>query len=302
MQPIAERAPPPVSESAPPKVNLTLRVLGRRLDVPHKGYHELDSIVAFAHDIADEIVLTPGPSHAVTTTGPFGGSIAGENLIAVSLACLAQAAPFLTLGAVQLIKNLPVAAGIGGGSADAAAVIRAVQRANSDAAATIDWNNIATRLGADVPVCLTSRAQRMTGIGQHLTAIEAFPELAAVLVNPQLPVPADKTAQVFRKLAAPPLTGTSSAASPHHFESRAALLAHMRTVGNDLLGSARLVVPAIDDVLSALTACPSCELAQLSGGGPTCFGIFPDMTAAHAAAATLSRAHPSWWIRASRLQ
>ncbi len=303
MQPIVERAPPPVSESAPPKVNLTLRVLGRRLDEPHKGYHELDSIVAFAHDIADEIVLTPGPSHAVTTTGPFGGSIAGENLIAVSLACLAQAAPFLTLGAVQLIKNLPVAAGIGGGSADAAAVIRAVRRANAHNAMTgIDWNVIAIGVGADVPVCLTSRAQRMTGIGQHLTAIEALPELAAVLVNPQLPVPADKTAQVFRKLAAPPLTGRSSAASPNHFVSRAALLSHMRTVGNDLLGSARLVVPAIGDVLSALNACPSCELAQLSGGGPTCFGIFPDMTAASAAVATISRAHPSWWIRASRLQ
>ena len=292
-------ASPPVSERAPPKVNLTLRVLGRRaLD----GYHELDSLVAFAHDLADEITLTPGPSRAVTTTGPFGGSIAGENQIGVTLACIAQAAPFLTLGAVHLEKNLPIAAGIGGGSADAAAVIRAVRRANTHNDLTgIDWSAIATRIGADVPVCLASRAQRMTGIGEHLTTVQALPELAAVLVNPQVPVPADKTAQVFRKLAAPPLTAQTLAPSPNHFATRAALLTHMRTIGNDLLAPARAIVPAIDDVLAALADCPSCELSQLSGGGPTCFGIFPDMTSAHTAAVALSQTHPSWWIRASRL-
>ncbi|MEQ1696555.1 MAG: 4-(cytidine 5'-diphospho)-2-C-methyl-D-erythritol kinase [Hyphomicrobiaceae bacterium] len=292
MQPIAERAPP--------KVNLTLRVLGRR---PDDGYHELDSLVAFAHDVADSVTFTPGPSCRVTTTGPFGGSIAGENLISVTLARIAHAAPHLTLGSVQLEKNLPIAAGIGGGSADAAAVIRAVQRANPQISGSngIDWTVIATGIGADVPVCLASSSQRMTGIGDQLTAIQALPELSVVLVNPQAPVPPDKTAQVFRKRAAPTLSSLPPAASPIYFESRAALLGHMHAVGNDLLTPARFVVPAIDAVLAALSAQPSCELAQLSGGGPTCFGIFPDMTAAHIAAAALSQSHPSWWIRASSL-
>ena len=284
----------PIVERAPPKVNLTLRVVGRRAD----GYHEIDSLVVFAHDLADIITLTPGQNQRVTTTGPFGGSIAGENLISVALARIAQAAPNLTLGTVNLEKNLPNAAGIGGGSADAAAVIRAVQRANPDAA--INWTRIAASLGADVPVCLAARAQRMTGIGERLTAIAALPALTAVLVNPQAPVPADKTAQVFRKLAAPPFAATPGDVSPNQFASRAALLTHMRATGNDLLAPARAVVPAIDDVLAALTASPSCELAQLSGGGPTCFGIFPDMHAAHAAAATLSQTYPTWWIRASQ--
>lgn len=292
----------PIVEQAPPKVNLTLRVLGRRLSGEHKGYHELDSLVAFAHDVADTITLTPGPDRRVTTTGPFGGSIAGENLVAVTLDRIASAGPHLSLGAINLEKNLPIAAGIGGGSADAAAVIRAVMRANpAPLAVAIDWTLIATSIGADVPVCLASRAQRMCGIGERLTPIASLPELAAVLVNPQVAVPADKTAQVFRKRAAPPLAVGQPQPSPNQFSSSAALLAHIRAVGNDLLAPARCVVPTIDDVLTALTACPTCELAQLSGGGPTCFGIFPDMTAARTAAATLSRDHPSWWIRASLL-
>ena len=289
----------PIVERAPPKVNLTLRVLGRRPN----GYHELDSLVVFAHDVADEITLTLGPSHSVKTTGPFGGSIAGENLISVTLACIAQAAPFLTLGSVQLEKNLPIAAGIGGGSADAAAVIRAVQRANPQISGGygIDWTPIAIGVGADVPVCLTSRAQRMTGIGERLTAIQTLPELAAVLVNPQVPVPVDKTAQVFRKLAAPQLASNMRPPSSDSYASRAVLLDHMRTIGNDLLVPARMVVPIIDDVITALAACPSCELVQLSGSGPTCFGIFPNMPAARVAASALSQSHPSWWVRPSRL-
>ena len=291
----------PIVERAPPKVNLTLRVLGRRTGGPHNGYHELDSLVAFAQDLADIITLTPGQNQRVTTTGPFSGSIAGENLISVTLARIAEAAPHLTLGTVNLEKHLPIAAGIGGGSADAAAVIRAVQRANPAAGAAIEWTDIAACLGADVPVCLAPRAQRMTGIGERLTAIPALPKLAAVLVNPQVPVPADKTAQVFGKLAAPPLATAPGEVSPNQFPSRAALLAHMRITGNGLLPPARAVVPAIDDVLAALAASRSCELAQLSGGGPTCFGIFPDMHAAHTAAATLSQTHPTWWIRASQL-
>jgi 4-diphosphocytidyl-2-C-methyl-D-erythritol kinase len=288
----------PVLELARPKVNLTLAVLGRRAD----GYHALDSLVAFALDVADAVTLVPGVDRCVTTTGPFAGSIAGENLVAVTLDRIAEAAPGLTLGSVTLEKNLPAAAGIGGGSADAAAVIRAVQRANGGAAAGVDWHVIARRLGADVPVCLISRAQRMQGVGDILTPLPGLPELAAVLVNPQAPVPADKTAQVFRRLGAGPLDDAAAGTEmPGDLSDPARLLAHMRAVGNDLLAPALAVVPQIGAVLAALRGCAGCELAQLSGGGPTCLGVFPDMAAASRAERTIAAAEPAWWVRATRL-
>ena len=286
----------PITIRALPKVNLTLRILGRRPD----GYHELESLVAFAQDVADTVTLTPASTRRVTTTGPFGSSLAGENLIGVTLDLIARTAPDLTLGDVLLDKHLPIAAGIGGGSADAAALITAIRRANPLASRNVDWSALATRIGADVPVCLQSTAQTMRGIGERLTLTPIAP-LCAVLANPQVPVPADKTAQVFRKLSAPPLAAATAAVASAAVSSRADVLAHMRTTGNDLLPAARAVVPIIDDVLSALVTSHKCDLAQLSGGGPTCFGIFPDMASAHAAASALMQTHPSWWIRASSL-
>ena len=286
----------PLIERAVPKVNLTLRVLGKRPD----GYHELDSLVAFALDVGDVIMLWPGHPARVRVTGPFTGSIAGENLISVALDHVARAGPQLVLGAVSLEKNLPIAAGIGGGSADAAAVLRAVKRANPELADSVDWTAVAARIGADVPVCFVSSAQRMTGIGEILETMAGLPDLYAVLVNPMVAVPADKTAQVFRALAAP-LLGEAREPCTVAFANRAALLAHMATTGNDLTAAARRVVPAIDDVLAGLCADETCELAQLSGGGPTCFGIFPDMAAAREAAARIAAAQPDWWVVASRL-
>lgn len=300
----------PVVERAPAKINLTLRVLGRRAD----GYHELDSLVAFAADAFDTVTLSPGPEVGVSTGGPFGGSIAGRNLIAVSLEAIARAVPGAGLGAVHLEKVLPVAAGIGGGSADAAAVIRAVQRANPGLVPDGGWAALAAKLGADVPVCLEARAQRMQGIGERLSAAPDLPPLAAVLVNPQVAVPSDKTAQVFRALAAGAAPSTSSpgpspsrqgreqsAAPPAATAGRETLLSFMRAVGNDLTAPACSVVPAIGEVLAALEAAPGCRLAQLSGGGPTCFGIFDGEAQSEAAARRIALAHPSWWVRASRL-
>ena len=274
---------------------MTLRICGRRPD----GYHELDSLVAFAIDLGDVLTLTPGEPNRVTTIGRFAPTISGANLVAVTLDKLARADAALGMGHVALEKNLPVAAGIGGGSADAAATIRAVMRANPTTA--LDAHAIALGLGADVPVCLASCAQRMGGLGEILTPVAALPQLAIVLANPQAPVPADKTAQVFRRLAAAPLLTSSANTSPIAFADRRALLAHMRAVGNDLLAPARAIVPEIDPVLQALTSQPGCELAQLSGGGPTCFGVFPDLPTAQASAAILAADHPTWWVRASRL-
>jgi 4-diphosphocytidyl-2-C-methyl-D-erythritol kinase len=180
-----------VREFAPAKVNLTLEVLGRRAD----GYHELNSLVAFA-SVGDHVTLDTSKPVGTSVTGPFGMTIAGANLIDVTLAKLAAAEPRLQLGHVTLEKQLPIAAGIGGGSADAAAVLRAVRRVNPALVDAVDWNAIAVSLGADVPVCLASRLSWMRGLGERVLPLEAAEaiNLPALIVNPLAPVPADKTA------------------------------------------------------------------------------------------------------------
>ncbi len=160
-----------IEELARAKVNLTLQVLGRRPD----GYHALASVVAFA-SAADVVILEPGRPHAIDISGPFAPKLASEYLIARTLKTLQTRHPALTLGAIYLDKRLPVAAGIGGGSADAAAVLRAVRRANPELQAAVDWHGIAATLGADVPVCLANELTFMTGIGDALHAMPQLPE------------------------------------------------------------------------------------------------------------------------------
>jgi 4-diphosphocytidyl-2-C-methyl-D-erythritol kinase len=284
----------PIRELARAKINLTLKVCGRRPD----GYHELQSLVTFA-DIADEIAFEPGADAKVTTLGPFASEIAGANLIETTLHCLHDLDPGLHLGAVALTKNLPVAAGLGGGSADAAAVLRAVRAANPDRAGRIDWHTIAVRLGADVAVCLAGRPALMWGIGERIEPL-AVPlhELAAVLVNPRLPL---STASVFAALNAPPASPSARPELGGDIRTLEGLLHVMRSVGNDLERLAIALLPIVADIKAALTAQPGCRLAALSGSGPTCFGIFSDAAAASKAAAALSSAHPHWWIAATRL-
>ncbi len=295
-----------IVELARPKVNLHLRVLGRRPD----GYHELVSLVAFADGVADKITLEPGASESIRVTGPFGARIAGENLVAVTLRNLAEACPELKLGAITLEKNLPVTSGLGGGSGDAAAVIRAVRRANPAMRDQVDWSAIGARLGADVPVCLMNEAAIMRGIGDRLTPLQQFPPLPAVLVNPMVRVPDDKTARVFRLLAAKPLPNDlakrNDALPPGLIEgdenariaSMEHLLLFLREQTNDLTRPATEVVPEVRDVLSSLGALPRLILARLSGAGPTCFGLFETWNDAESAAQDLRRTSPQWWAEA----
>jgi 4-diphosphocytidyl-2-C-methyl-D-erythritol kinase len=261
----------PVRELARAKVNLTLEVLGLRAD----GYHELASLVVFAN-VGDVVTLAPdalgiaghasigGPAR-VTVSGPFAGfletALAGPNLVVTALDRLRAACPDLRLGHVFLEKNLPIAAGLGGGSADAAAVLRAVRRLNPDLAAGVPWDAIAASLGSDVPVCLDQRTTWMTGKGEVLAHVEGVPELHVILVNAQSPVPADKTAQVFRTLAAsalapdrvpivrPAFNGDVGADTTRTAEF---LLAFMTERGNDLEMATRQVLPSVDQVLAAL--------------------------------------------------
>lgn len=290
-------------EIARPKINLTLQVLGKLPD----GYHALASLVAFADGPADRVTLDCASPRGLTVTGPFADDIHGNNLLETVLERVTEAAHVATgdsgkfqTGHVYLEKCLPVAAGIGGGSADAAALLRALRAANRDLAAVIDWNAIALRLGADVPVCLLNRAAFMTGIGEHLTPIANFPRLPVVLVNPLTTVPTDKTARVFRTLAAKPLPASGIDPQAPASLTREMLIG-LIDGGNDLEPAACRVVPEIVDVLDQLRSTSQCRVAAMSGAGPTCFAVFDDEAATIEAVEHLRMRRPQWWISAAVL-
>ncbi|MDX2259495.1 MAG: 4-(cytidine 5'-diphospho)-2-C-methyl-D-erythritol kinase [Hyphomicrobiaceae bacterium] len=292
-----------VRDEACAKVNLTLRILGRRPD----GYHELQTLIAFA-GISDTVSLTAGTQPAVTVAGAAAAALVGTNIVATALARLAAADPHLRLGSVHIDKRLPVAAGLGGGSADAAAALRAVRSLNAERAGGLDWHDLARGLGADVPACLEGRPLWATGLGERLTLVEQWPAVPVVLANPMASVPSDKTRQVFHALAAAPLPSahatapaTPPAALPTRFAAIPDIVALMRTVGNDLAVPATTVIPAIADVLAELSATRSCLATSLSGAGPTGFAVYPTETAAEAAASALRSRRPGWWIAATTL-
>jgi 4-diphosphocytidyl-2-C-methyl-D-erythritol kinase len=273
-----------IAERARAKVNLTLRVLGRRAD----GYHLLESLVVFA-GVGDEVVFEPGGAPSVTMTGPYASAIAGDNLAETALEALAAADPDLTLGGVTIDKRLPIAAGIGGGSSDAAAVLRVVRRINP--ACGVEWNSLAAGLGADVSVCLANRASFVWGVGEHVEPVDALPRLDAVLVCPQSAAPFGKTKSVFSRLAVGALAEGPPPKPLPVFPDAAALIDYMRSVGNDLRAPAEAALAAVD----------GCLYVSLSGAGPTSYGIFPDAAGAAAAAAQLRAQHPGWWIVATTL-
>ncbi len=284
---------PRVAAFARAKVNLTLAVMGRRPD----GYHEIESLVAFAADIGDRVAFEPGANLAVRATGPFAAAITGENLAGKALTLLRRAEPRLALGAVEIEKNIPVAAGLGGGSADAAAVLRAVRAANPGFAETVDWRGVARGLGADVPVCLESRAAIMAGAGERVSPWPDPPPLFAVLVNAHAPVPAGKTARVFSELKAGPLAAPSPCALPAKMAPGDFIAAR----GNDLEAAAAALMPEILAVLAAIRETPDCAVARLSGAGPTCFGLYPSLEHSADAARRISAARPAWWVAATAL-
>lgn len=269
-------------EAAPAKINLTLRVLGRRAD----GFHDLESLVAFA-DLADRLTLVPGPDTALELGGPFAvacGAVS-ENLI-----LKAVRAAGLRGGLFSLDKQIPVAAGLGGGSADAAAALRLIARANGLKANDPRMLDAARAIGADVPVCLEGRARIMRGIGELLSPPLALPRLPAVLVNPRIALP---TARVFARLA---LREEGVPLSDDVPPGQKALLAWLAARGNDLTRAARECAPEIADVLSALQKLPGCRLARMTGSGATCFALFDDAAAAATAAGCLTQSRGNWWI------
>ena len=287
----ADRRPERVRVQAPAKVNLCLNVIGRRAD----GYHLLDGLVAFA-GIGDGIETAPAARLGLEIAGPFAGALAGEpdNLVcraARGLAALAGRAPAVR---IRLEKNLPVAAGIGGGSADAAATLRALRALWGLEVGGADLDRLALSLGSDVPACLLGRPAFMSGIGEVLSAAPPLPETHLVLANPGAAL---SSAAVFARRAGPfarpaPRLG----AAPR---DAAALADWLRRSGNGLTEAACALEPRIAGMLERMAAAPDCLLARMSGSGPTCFGLFASAGAARRAAGRLAAENAGWWVRAA---
>lgn len=275
---------------APAKINLYLHVIGRRED----GYHLLDSLVAFA-DIGDTVIAEPAEQLSLTVRGPEAAALRelGEgNLVLRAARSLAAHYRIAPQAALTLDKHLPVASGIGGGSSDAAAALRALaglwRHPLDDAGA------IAMELGADVPACLAGRPVWVGGIGERLHPAPPLPPLGIVLANPRLELP---TADVFRARRG----GFSQEAPRIDISAPDALFALLRRCRNDLTDTAVTLMPAIAVLLDRLAALPGARLARMSGSGATCFALFDDCEAAARAAAALTEAEPGWWVRAGTL-
>lgn len=288
-----------IRETAPAKINLFLHVLGRRDD----GYHELSSLVAFA-SVADTLTLESSNTLSLEITGPFARDLdpEGPNLVRDAARAFADGADdALPGGRFILDKQIPVAAGVGGGSADAAAALRALLRRHDAGLPAEALYQIAAGLGADVPVCLASRTQLMGGIGQVLEPAPELPKTPAVLVNPGVAL---ATRTVFSALGLSPGETPHVPEMPFTLKSCADVAELSRWLGqtrNDLEPAAVQCLREIADVEEALFAAPGCLLARMSGSGPTCFGLFVDETAALNAAVRIASDHPRWWVRACEL-
>jgi 4-diphosphocytidyl-2-C-methyl-D-erythritol kinase len=287
---------PPIRQNtiaafAPAKINLTLRVLGRRAD----GYHEIESLVVFA-DAGDRLTLTPGPALSLSTSGPTAeaAGIPDDNLVLKAARAFADRVPGATLGRFRLAKQLPVAAGLGGGSSDAAAALRLLAETNGIPMEDARLHDAARVTGADVPVCLDPRARMMRGIGDILSEPLDVPKSPALLVNPGVPVP---TKDVFAALRAKPLDQSISAAT----SDECSIASLIESGTNDLEGPAVRLQPVIAQVLTALRTLPGCRLARMSGSGATCFALFESARKAEAAARSLRAAQPNWWVQATQL-
>lgn len=295
-----------IAESAPAKLNLYLHVTGKRAD----GYHLLDSLAVFA-DVADQVTAHPSPARIalrgaalpptgprLALSGPFAPVLLGEppsgNLVLRAAYALAGWLGQEPEAILTLEKRLPVASGMGGGSSDAAATLRALARLWGVAPEDPRLYLAAAGLGADVPVCLAGRPCFMGGIGELLAPAPALPPLWLVLAHPGVAV---STPEVFKARRGGFSQPARFDAAPADAGELVALLAERR---NDLTDAAIFLCPVIGDALAALAALHGCRLARMSGSGATCFGIFADEATAHAGAAALAAAQPGWWVKPAR--
>lgn len=264
-------------------MNLTLHVTGQRKD----GYHLLDSLVAFA-DVGDRVSVRAADEMSLEVVGPLSEGVPTD---ATNLVWRA-AALFDTPVAITLSKYLPAAAGIGGGSSDAAATLLALSDLTGERTLPVGVSD----LGADVRVCLMRQAARMSGIGEVVEPVTALPQLYAVLANPRVEVP---TPAVFKAL-----TTKDNAPMPRKlpkWQGTKQLIDWLAAQRNDLEAPACDTAPVISDVLAALKALPDARLARMSGSGATCFALFTSRDAADAGAKSLAADHPDWWVVSATL-
>ncbi|NIX76733.1 4-(cytidine 5'-diphospho)-2-C-methyl-D-erythritol kinase [Microvirga terricola] len=282
---------------APAKINLTLHVLGRRAD----GYHALESLVAFA-STGDDLRLEPAETLSLTVSGPTAplAGVDADNLVLKAARLLAERVPDLRVGHFHLTKRLPVAAGIGGGSSDAAAALRLLARLNGLPLSHPALREAARLTGADVSVCLEPRARMMRGVGEELGPALHLPRLFAVLVNPRVPV---ETPAVFKALGLQPGDDLPGARHPDIAEaSQASLLEVLKTTRNDLEPAACRILPVIVEASRLVSETKGCRLARMSGSGATVFGIYDDGKTAVAAARWIARRQLDWWVKATILR
>lgn len=288
----------PLHTFAPAKINLALKVLGRRSD----GYHTLRSIVVFASE-GDSLELLPGSDVSLAIRGPFASGLdnGANNLVLKAVRLLQERKEGLRIGSFRLDKRLPVASGIGGGSADAAAALRLVAQVNEISLDDNLLQEAALAAGADVPVCLESRARMMGGIGEMLGDPLGLPKLPAVLVNPGVAV---STPDVFRELGLAPGENrpNESTAELQDVTEIGQLLAILNDEDNDLQEAAGSLAPDIRMALEFVSGTTDCLLARMSGSGATVFGLYPDFDRAESAASYLKTLRPHWWIKPAWLR
>lgn len=281
-----------VRVEAPAKVNLYLHVTGKRDD----GYHLLDSLIAFA-GIGDTLELEPADTLELAVVGPTATALPDgeENIVLTAAKALAARAGVRAGARMVLTKRLPVAAGIGGGSADAAAALTGLAQLWGTSLSEAEMMALALSLGADVPVCLAGRPMAVSGVGEHMRAAPDLPPAWLVLVNPRVPL---STPSVFKARQGCFTDPAPLETRPAHAHALAGLLAQRR---NDLTAAALSLVPEVGAALALIAATPGCLLARMSGSGATCFGLFETETDAMAASASLSAAQPGWWVAAAPL-
>ncbi|MBE7733811.1 4-(cytidine 5'-diphospho)-2-C-methyl-D-erythritol kinase [Devosia faecipullorum] len=277
-------------QSAPAKINLALHITGRR----ENGYHDLESLIVFA-DIADDLEARMAESDSLVLSGPFAAALRSEtgNLVLRAVSAFRARWPLLAPPglAIHLVKNLPVAAGIGGGSADAAAALRLMAELAAEPVPVADLADLAAGLGADVPACLLSRPLLARGVGEILSPLPQFPKLYVTLVNPGIAV---ATADVFRRLRAH--DNYSLPTLPEPLTRPAQLGLFLTETRNDLEPPAIKLVPEIGVLIEEMAASPGCMLARMSGSGATMFGLFGSEGPAHEAASQMRRLHPDYWV------
>lgn len=286
----------PITEFAPAKVNLYLHVTGKRPD-----YHELDMLIAFA-DIGDRLHFAPSETLSLTITGPFADALAEEtdNLVMRAARALQEQSGYSQGAAITLEKHVPIAAGIGGGSSDAAATLLGLNRLWDTKQTVENLGRMAAHLGADVPMCLFRTCLYASGRGEAIATLKQFPELHAVLVNPRVPL---STAAVFQRVQPPYSDPYANGIEerPLHLPTLQDLYPLLLRSHNDLQPVAIQLVPAIDALLQHIQMTDDCVLARMSGAGATCFGLYATARQAEKAAAALGEQYPAYWIHACQL-